>query len=152
MAGRAGNPVKRLSAFWDSSALVPLCVHQPITPHAIAFYRTYNMVVWLSTPVEISSALARLARMKQITADELAKARLLAQDLADSWSVIQPADDLRTKAAQLVETRELRAADSLQLAAALAWCEQVPQGRVLLTADQKLRDAALLSGFDAPQL
>lgn len=152
MAGRAGEPIKRLSAFWDSSALVSLCVHQPITPHAIAFYRIYDVVVWWSTPVEVSSALSRLARMKQITAGELAKARRLARDLADSWSVIQPTDDLRTKAALLVERCDLRAADSLQLAAALAWCEQVPQGRVLLTADQKLREAALLSGFDAPQL
>jgi hypothetical protein len=32
------------------------------------------------------------------------------------------------------------------------WCEYAPQGRVFLTADQKLRDAALLSGFDAKQM
>jgi hypothetical protein len=38
------------------------------------------------------------------------------------------------------------------LAAALEWCEYAPQGRVFLTADQKLRDAALLSGFDAQQM
>jgi hypothetical protein len=45
----------------------------------------------------------------------------------------------------------LAVADSIQLAAALEWCEYAPQGRVFLTADQKLRDAALLSGFDAEQ-
>ena len=42
--------------------------------------------------------------------------------------------------------------DSLQLAAALSWCEDVPQGRVFLTADQKLREAALLSGLDAMEI
>jgi predicted nucleic acid-binding protein len=52
-------------------------------------------------------------------------------------------------AAQLVERFDLRAADSLQLAAAFEWCEGVSQSRVFLTADQKLREAALLSGFDA---
>jgi hypothetical protein len=36
--------------------------------------------------------------------------------------------------------------------AALEWCEDAPQGRVFLTADQKLRDAALLAGFDARQM
>jgi len=38
------------------------------------------------------------------------------------------------------------------LAAALEWCEDVPQGRVFLTTDQKLRDAALLNGFDARRI
>ena len=47
---------------------------------------------------------------------------------------------------------DLRAADSFQLAAALEWCEDAPQGRVFLTADQKLGEAALLSGFDAKQM
>jgi predicted nucleic acid-binding protein len=152
MAGRAGRPVRRLSAFWDPSALVPLCVRQPITPRAIALYRTYEVVVWWSSSVEIASALARLARMKQIAAGDLAQARQLARDLADSWSVIQPTEALRASAEKLVESYDLRAADSLQLAAALAWCEQVPQGRVLFTANQKLREAALLNGFDAPQI
>ena len=66
--------------------------------------------------------------------------------------MIQPSDALRAKSAQLVDRYDLRAADSLQLAAALEWCEDVPQGRVFLTADQKLREAALLSGFDAMEI
>ena len=59
---------------------------------------------------------------------------------------------LRSKAVQLVERYDLRAADSLQLAAVLAWCEDAPQERVFLTTDQKLREAALLSGFDAKEI
>jgi predicted nucleic acid-binding protein len=66
--------------------------------------------------------------------------------------VIQPSDALRTKAAQLVDRYDLRAADCLQLAAALEWCEDAPQGCVFLTADRKLREAALLSGFDTKQI
>ena len=53
---------------------------------------------------------------------------------------------------QLVERYDLRAADALQLAAALGWCEDAPQGRVFLTADRKLREAVLLSGFDAKEI
>jgi len=67
-------------------------------------------------------------------------------------TVIQPSDASCTEAAQLVNRYDLRAADALQLAAALVWCQHVPTGRVLLTADEKLRDAALLCGFDANQL
>jgi predicted nucleic acid-binding protein len=123
-----------------------------MTLRAIALYKTYDAVVWWATPVEIASALARLMRMKQLDPADWAKARKLTKNLADSWSVIQPSDALRMTSIQLVDRYDLRAADSFQLAAALEWCEYTPQSRVFLTADQKLRDAALLSGFDARQL
>ncbi|MGC1437622.1 MAG: type II toxin-antitoxin system VapC family toxin [Terriglobales bacterium] len=152
MARRTGKPVTRLLAFWDASALVPLCVRQGITPRAIAQYKIYDAIVWWATPVEIASALARLVRMKQLDSGDWTKACKLAKNLADSWSLIQPSNILRSRAVQLVERYDLRAADSLQLAAALSWCEDVPQGRVFLTVDQKLREAALLSGFDAKEI
>jgi uncharacterized protein len=149
VAGRARGTLKRVLAFWDSSALVPLCVRQSATPRAIAFYKNYEVVIWWATSVEIASALARLMRMKQLDSKQLKKAHKLAADLADAWFVIQPSDTLRTNAVQLVDRYDLRAADSLQLAAALEWCEGVPRDRVFLTADQRLREAALLQGFDA---
>lgn len=152
MAGRTGKPVMRIPAFWDTSALVPLCVRQSITPRAIALYKTHDAAVWWATPVEIASSLARLVRMKQLDSGDWAKARKLAKRLADSWSVIQPSDTLRARSIQMVERYDLRSADSLQLAAALEWCEGAPQERVFLTTDQKLREAALLSGFDARQM
>ena len=89
--------------------------------------------------------------MQQLDSGDWNKARKLAKRLADSWFVIQPSEALRTRAAQLVDRYDLRAADSLQLAAAFAWCEDMPQGRAFLTSDQKLKEAALLSGFDVKQ-
>jgi predicted nucleic acid-binding protein len=139
----------RIAAFWDTSALVPLCVRQSVTPRAIALYKIHDVVVWWAAPVEMASALARLLRMKHFDSSEWTKARKLAKRLADSWFLIQPAGALRAKAIQLVERHDLRAADSLHLAAALEWCEDAPQGRIFLTTDQKLREAALFSGFDA---
>jgi hypothetical protein len=59
---------------------------------------------------------------------------------------------VRATSIELVDRFDLRAADALQLAATLEWCEYAPQDRVFLTADQKLRDAAILAGFDAKQL
>ncbi len=41
----------------------------------------------------------------------------------------------------------LSAADALQLAAALEWCEGKPRGNVFLTFDRRLREAAELAGF-----
>jgi predicted nucleic acid-binding protein len=86
--------------------------------------------------------------MKQLSSDDWTKSRHLAADLAAAWSVIQPSDALRARAALLVDRYDLRAADALQLAAALEWCEDIPQGNVFLAADQGLRAAAVLSGFD----
>jgi len=142
----------RIPAFWDTSALVPLCVRQDMTPRAIVLYKRYDAVVWWATPVEIASALARLVRMKQLESGDWTKARRLAKRLADSWSMIQPSDALRAKSAQLVDRYDLRAADSFQLAAALEWCEDSPHGRVFLTADQRLMEAARSSGFEAKQM
>jgi predicted nucleic acid-binding protein len=141
-----------IPAFWDTSALVPLCVRQGITPRVIALYKLHDAVVWWATPVEIASALARLVRLKQLDPGDWTRARKLAKRLADSWSVIQPSDALRATSAQLVERHDLWAADSFHLAAAFEWCENAPHGRIFLTADRRLREAALLSGFDAKQI
>ena len=147
MARRAG-PLARASAFWDASALVPLCVRQGITPSVVSLYESYHAVIWLATPVEIASALARLVRTKEISTSDCAKARQVAVALADEWSVIQPSNALRDHATRLVDRYDLKAADAMQLAAALDWCDKVPRGEIFLTADQKLREAAVLSGFD----
>jgi predicted nucleic acid-binding protein len=118
----------------------------------IGLYRQYDLVVWWSTPVEIGSALARLARMNQLDRRAWMEARKLAKKLADSWMVVEPSAALRRHAEQLVDEVDLRAADSLQLAAALAWCENVPEGHIFLTLDHRLRAAALRYGFDARQV
>lgn len=130
----------------------PFSCGESMTPHAISLYKTYDVVVWWATPVEIASALAYFVRMKQLDSREWARAGNLAKRLSGLWSLMQPSDSLRATAMRLVDRYDLRAADALQLAATLEWCEHAPQDRVFLTADQKLRDAALLNGFDARQL
>jgi hypothetical protein len=50
-------------------------------------------------------------------------------------------------ALQLLIEYPLRAADSLQLAASLTWCEQRPSRRTFLSGDQRLSHAARSVGF-----
>jgi predicted nucleic acid-binding protein len=140
------------AAFWDTSVLVPLCVPQGYTQIAGRLSKSYDAVVWWATPVELAGVLARLLRTAKIGRSELADARVLANGLDAWWSVIRPSDVLRARAQRIVESYGLRAADALQLSAGLEWCREDPRDRVFLTADKKLRDAALLSGFDAPQV
>ena len=58
-------------------------------------------------------------------------------------------EERRGRAELLVQRYDLRASDALQLAAALEWCGDVPQGQAFLTFDRRLFQAALLNGFNA---
>jgi predicted nucleic acid-binding protein len=107
----------------------------------------YRLAVWWSTQVEITSALVRLLREQIISPSEYAHATLQAEGLASLWNVVAPSEKLALDARALLGRYPLRAADALQLAAALAWCEGKPKGNVFLTIDRRLREAAGLAGF-----
>jgi predicted nucleic acid-binding protein len=61
--------------------------------------------------------------------------------------VIPPDESVLTVAADCLQRHDLRAADALQLAAALMWAHGV-RGRPFVVTDGRLRTAAAASGFD----
>src|SRR5437764_15491439 len=67
--------------------------------------------------------------------------------LSRGWREILAGDHVCDLAQRLLDTHELRAADSLQLAAALTWCQQRPARRDFICADQQLSKAATAAGF-----
>ena len=134
-------------AFWDSSALLPLCVNQPQTARAKAVYRAYGIIVWWATPVEIASGLTRLQRMGNIARNEFLIGKQRALDLADRWDTLAPTPRILSDACSLLEAYPLRAADAMQLAAALENCGHKADGEVFVTGDQRLADAARQTGF-----
>ena len=119
---------------------------------AIKLYSQFAVAVWWATPVEIASALARLHRMKTLTSSDLAVAQKVADSLALNWWSVPASALILKRAVTSVSQFGLRAADALQLAAALDWCDDQPTGRVLLTADDKLKEAAHRLGFDTSHL
>jgi predicted nucleic acid-binding protein len=112
-------------------------------------YKIYGVVVWWATSVEIASAFARLARRKEIDVAGQSRAAERASNLASSWSEVKPSLNLKMNAEWLLTMHDLRAADALQLAAALEWCYDNSSRRVFLTADRRLHEAASARGFDA---
>jgi hypothetical protein len=48
----------------------------------------------------------------------------------------------------LLAVHFLRAADAFQLAAALVWAEEKPQGLEIVCLDPNIREAALKEGFE----
>jgi predicted nucleic acid-binding protein len=139
-------------AFWDASALVPLCVYQTASPQAQAHVRRFMPVVWWGSTVEVHSAISRLNRTGKLTDVEKRGALARLDVLSRGWKEILPADQVRNLAGQLLDIHELRAADSLQLAAALTWCQQRPLKRNFLCADHRLVKAAKAAGFSVLQL
>jgi|SRR5579863_1708198 hypothetical protein len=139
--------MKRATAFWDASALVPLCVHETATSAATLHLRKFFPVVWWGSPIEIQSAICRLHR-EGLLADagkQAAAARL--EMLSRTWREISAGDEVRELALDLLNQHPLKAADSFQLAASLIWCGERPARRTFVCADQRLSRAARTVGF-----
>lgn len=137
------------SAFWDTSAIVPLCCQQIQTQKARQAYRFFSgMVVWWATQVECASALYRLEREKELTSQQTQQSLLKLEKYCWRWDEIAPSDEVRAPAESLLKKHQLRAADSLQLAAALVWCNSHPKGRAFVCDDSKLLLAAETEGFN----
>jgi uncharacterized protein len=134
--------------FWDSSAIVPLCVNEPATPAVKSILaKDPYAVVWWATRTECLSALFRQTREGGVTAAGGRQARQVLETLAKSWTEIQPTDNLRGAAERLLAVHPLRAADACQLAAALQWCRGQTTGMSIVCFDERLRDAAYKEGF-----
>ncbi len=138
-------------AFWDSSSLVPLCTVQPSTPSARILSRQYGKAVWWATPLEVRSAITRLARMGEITANGQVQAMVKLDELRRSWTEIFPDDEIRDRAELVLDRYPLTAADALQLATALIWCDGHPRNRAFISGDAQLLAAASQAGFNTIQ-
>ena len=140
-------------AFWDTSAIVPLCCFQTTSTKARQAARTYSrQLVWWVTPVEAVSALQRLIRDGHISVPEGAQSLDRLAYLRQRWNEVQPSDELRIQAERLLRLHRLRAADALQLAAACIWCGNHPQGHTFIVGDGLLADAAEREGFSVIKL
>jgi predicted nucleic acid-binding protein len=133
--------------FWDTSALVPLLVDQPETANVSGLVREDgDLIVWWPTPVECASALGRLRREGVIDVAGETQALALLDSLTRVWTEVLPSDEVRMRARRLLRVHSLRAADALQLAAALVWAD-APAGQAFVTYDERLALAARLEGF-----
>jgi predicted nucleic acid-binding protein len=139
--------VKGGTAFWDSSALIPLCVQEPTSNKVKTLAKQFAPVVWWGTPVEIHSAIARLHRSGQLNDAGRQAALNRLSLLSRGWREILPSDKLRIQAEILLDTYSLRSADSLQLAAAMIWCQQRPARQRFVSSELRLCQAAGQAGF-----
>lgn len=134
--------------YWDSSALVSLIVEEPrSTERRAAIRRDPAIVTWWGSRVECASALNRLQRDRRLEVGELDRGLEQLRRLAASWLEIEPMEQVRNRAIRLLRLHPLRAADALQLAAALTAAAEDPERLDLVSSDDRLSAAAQREGF-----
>jgi predicted nucleic acid-binding protein len=134
--------------FWDSSAIVPLLVQERLSNDMrVAYEDDPEVLVSWSTPVECVSALARLEREGSLASDSMPAALERLDAIAAAWREVLPIADARRIAIRLLRVHALRAADALQLAAAIIASELHPATLPLVTLDDRLAAAAEREGF-----
>lgn len=134
--------------FWDASAIIPLCINEPQTKVVKNILKKDgSMAAWWGSVVECHSAFARLRRDGFLKHKEEDQVRNLLAILSEAWTEIEPSEDIRDIASRLLLLHPLRAADSLQLAAALVCAGKTPKGHYFACLDRRLRDAARKEGF-----
>jgi len=130
--------------FWDSSAIIPLCVREKASDAMKELIKhDEDIVVWWATPIECLSALSRRQREGVLSPGGEMKARAVLSVLEATWAEVQPTEMLRLRAERLLPIHPLRDADALQLAAALIWAQETPRNLDFVCLDQNLRQAAL---------
>jgi len=135
--------------FWDTSAVVPLCVEEPATARVRQLAESDGaLIVWWATRTECLSALARLRRERRVGPALDTQARRVLHELAVAWSEVLPSENLRRRSERLLAVHALRAGDAFQLAAALVWSRGRTSGHEIVSLDDRLREAAHREGFD----
>ena len=134
--------------YWDASAGVPLLTLEEATPTTLGpLAEDAGIVTWWGTRVECVSALARRGREGALRESDVADAIGRLDALAEGWSEVTAGEGLRRTAVRLLRAHPLRAADALQLAAAIASADGNPTTLPFLAFDDRLADAASREGF-----
>jgi predicted nucleic acid-binding protein len=134
--------------FWDSSAVVPLIVAQTASAQADAWLsEDPELALWTLTPVEVASAIRRLVREGVLGEREAKIAEARNDELMSASHLILNIESVKAQARRLLRIHALRAADALQLGAAMEWSSGRPMGRFFCTLDAQLALAAAREGF-----
>jgi hypothetical protein len=106
-------------------------------------------VVWCFARTEVVSALRRLRHEDRVDPDDLRRMEQRLERMSTRWSEVHALYPVRDVAERLLRTHRLRAADALQIGAALVAVDARPKGRMLISLDDALLAAAEREGFDA---
>lgn len=133
--------------FWDASAVLALIANQHGAEAVKVAHGDPSVMLWWGTGTECVSGLCRLRREGRLSDSDLRDMMSELDDMLSSADEIEPSDAVRTTARRLLCTHPLRAADALQLAAAIVWADKPSADHGFVCLDQRLRQSAATEGF-----
>ena len=134
--------------YWDSSALVALHVDQKATAQIRDLYsKDPEVLTWLLSDVEVRSGIVRLGRDGAMDPVEVQTALARIESFWDSVHEVSLVEAVKPRAKRLLGVHPLKAADALQLGAALAGVYDNPLGWEFVCLDHGLGAAARREGF-----
>jgi predicted nucleic acid-binding protein len=132
-----------MSRFWDSSALYALVAPEPTSGALYALLlEDTDLVAWTLSSVEVTGAIERRRREGSLRVD-IEAARENLELLKAETEIVSDLPRVKKTAVELLERHSLRAADALQLAAALT----LPEKPAFVCLDKRLSAAARAEGF-----
>ena len=135
--------------FWDSSAIVPLVIEEGTSKGCRQLLRTdKTQLVWFLSRTEILSALWRRHRDSSLSEAAVRTAEARLEALSLRWSEVDALPLVRDVAERLLRVHPLRAADAMQLGAALIAFGPRTRGRSFVALDAGLLRAAEREGFE----
>lgn len=136
--------------FWDTSALFTVLAGQvgaDILEHLLE--DDPQAILWWETRVELASAASRLWREGQTDASGFSDLLATIDQFVAEAGEVDPTEQVRRTSLRVLRVHSLRAADAMQLAAALVWTDHNPSGERFVCMDKRLREAAEREGFAA---
>lgn len=134
-------------AYFDTSAIVPLLIDEPGTSRSREVWVAAERLVSVRLArVEASAALAQAMRSGRISRPQHRSSAAALDPLLDQLELVDVDDDLVRRAADVAESRSLRAYDAVHLAAALTVASE---DLVFVAGDRPLLGAAEASGINA---
>jgi predicted nucleic acid-binding protein len=133
--------------YFDASALVPLCVHERTSPSLRELAARTGILTWCLSAVEVASAVERRTREGALDPQGRTQALANLALLVDAWTEVTALAAVRERACRILATHAVRAADALQLAAALVAVTDRPSAHHFVCTDARLCDAAAREGF-----
>jgi len=138
--------------YWDTSGVMPLTVAEMFTDAMLVVLgQDAQMVTWWGTPIEVMSAVARRQREGALAPAGMEEAIARLRGYRESWTEIEPSETVRRTAVRSLRVHPLRAADALQLAAAIVASGNHPGDLPFVTLDDRLAEAASKEGFPVIQ-
>ena len=105
------------------------------------------VLAWVLSDVEVRSALCRLGRDGALDRAQMQEAIVRVESFWESVHVVSSVEAAKMRAKRLLGIHDLRAADALQLAAALTAAYDDPLGWQFVCLDERLGEAASREGF-----